>query len=999
VTRVLQVAHPRCEEVHSEALRLEAHSFVYHFDSLETATEAAFFKLRQQSDMRVLYIRVERDVRGRDFALKCLVQIVDLRPFQPPVQSYRREYRHNASVKDHILTKETRDARFYTDNQTTLKEFRWFDCDTVNKALAEAVSLQCIEGNRCKLVDIDLIRRNRIKEPRIGLYLTGFQVSVADDVAQRRKTMHYYSEDQLLKSLHQAASILLGAHNRVNPTQAILHTCLHPANLGIEETITSVQGFGLTWAIPCDPVSRLYMCPEWRGSGQGDAQLADVFALGAVMLHMARLWVPCGFHTSDVTQLADVIENSLSGLKYSQGFKDILAGMLAVRPEHRVTMKLVVQRAQQISTLPAAQSPQPEPIPLVIRPLTVLREPEPHCEELDPSALLAALVGMRGSASIPQLTSIYVQLFELYCKNGTKSEAERVANEALSMHQVAYPMGNSMRFSCYQSFISTASDHGFYRLAKQLTTSALFDLQYSTTASPLEYNYCYRQLAVLNARLGSLQEAEKFAVMSLKGREPNTADAEILLLAAESAYLDDRKRKCVQYANQALKLGGEQLPVLTLLASTTLELEDYASSKAHYQRLIPLKQAFDPAADLYALHQALAVSCFRLQAYSEAETEYMWLLASPRAPDCCSLEAVEYYANLGVACHQLGKLETAEHYYTLAVDIKQKLNQPLDLITSSLQGLVAVEKDLGRCGKVPNLLRNFIRKVEEIEGEQSQITKAALVFAQSSAESVPLPLLASEFYHLLQQYEEKSVDFLAVASNLIAQGELLKAEETLYSHLVQIYHNHTRFPQSSGYSIQRFLRLVADLTSQQLALPFKYQLGMANSSAELLLSNNTWQARYTPEADKDLHCWVDDLKQANPTIQAHTVISTITNRLDTSGDALKLADLKTAYSFLAEGFLLQSQALSNMSDLQGALRDAHEASLIRAVLACICSLQPSRLLVKLMLTAGSWGHLVLPDLATVDVGEGLWTVLVQPVVRKTREVSSVYVSQCQVGSS
>ena len=190
--------------------------------------------------------------------------------------------------------------------------------------------------------------------------------------------------------------------------------------------MTGVMGWAapLLTPLPLDEASRVYACPEWRDSVQGDVRKADVFALGAVMLHMARLWLPLDFHTTDIVELHEVIKSSVSNFEYSDDFKTLLSDMLSTHPETRPSINTVLQRAKQ----PIGRfilSKKINPAETFSLHFHLIENPTTDVVQMEPLELLSALEEMKNEGRIHDLVPIYVDLFRIYCAKGDKMQLKK----------------------------------------------------------------------------------------------------------------------------------------------------------------------------------------------------------------------------------------------------------------------------------------------------------------------------------------------------------------------------------------------------------------------------------------------------------------------------------------------------------------------------------------------------------------------------------------------
>lgn len=159
-----------------------------------------------------------------------------------PTWQPNREYEH---VR---LIHESRDERIYKRNTLVQKEYKWFNCEAVNKALADAVSLAAeIQGNNSFVTEVKCILNPDYGKPRILLFLRNKGFALLPDIHERRRHMTHYSELQLVDYLSSLANILHAAHKRVTSKQKLGHgslrpTCIYLSNIG--ENQSGIDGFG-----------------------------------------------------------------------------------------------------------------------------------------------------------------------------------------------------------------------------------------------------------------------------------------------------------------------------------------------------------------------------------------------------------------------------------------------------------------------------------------------------------------------------------------------------------------------------------------------------------------------------------------------------------------------------------------------------------------------------------------------------------------------------------
>lgn len=347
----------KCEEIEFEALRLEAFSVKLGFSSFAEAVGVAVNEVKRYLTAAfspLLSLQIENDIHAGSYILYLLAQRTKLRNHYMPPNSTQAT---TSTMDSYLLTpmRETRHALLSQAKEGVVKEYRGLTCESVNRALAEAVILLNVDGKKGRLLgEIQFYGSGR--EDKIRLFMKMGGKTIREDIALRRKQMNYYSEELLVQYLASIACTLNSVHTKVSLIQGSGHGSLTPACIMIEgEEVTGIDGFGVSrlGRVSLDFASQVYACPEWRDIQLEDVQAADVYALGMVLLHMTRLWLPCDCYTSNVSR-SQSIASSLSQINnYSQDFKVLLTALLS----DRMTTKDVLTRTSRLLPAPIRLNP------------------------------------------------------------------------------------------------------------------------------------------------------------------------------------------------------------------------------------------------------------------------------------------------------------------------------------------------------------------------------------------------------------------------------------------------------------------------------------------------------------------------------------------------------------------------------------------------------------------------------------------------------------------
>lgn len=920
------------EALESQTLRMEAFLVKQHCSSLLEATQAAVSLVNHYlaaDSSSLLALKVEENSKTGEFSLVLLIQRGELRSPYDFLSSARTTFQASTAGEKLLLISETRYARLYGTKDSAIKNYKWFDCESVNRALTEAVTLLGQRGKEGRLLQEINLNTWRT-ECSIQLLLRMKGTTLRGDIKQRRKRMNHYSEELLVRYVACLAKLLHCVHLRVIARQGCGHGSLSPACILIEsEGVGGVEGFGgsLLCRLPLDLPSSVYASDEWRSAQQGEIQAADVFALGMVLLHMAQLWLPLDFYTSG-KPLSESIACSLARLSsYSQGFRDLVGAMLAIRPQDRLSMQSVLERAVQHRVFE---------VPRVI----------PPKQNLNVAVQLAA--SQRNARPIEarvvnalEVIPAYAEQFNLCCTRGEYDNAEKLADTTIVKHRLD-------PFPLCQTFISIAMAHGLNRFAKSLISKALSVLRVCPAALSSQYAYCYQQLTTISTRMGILQDTERYVSQWLKldGSSERPELLEMLTTGANAAFLADRKTQCVMLGTRALDLLGRQAEPKLLLQLLTLLI-----NAAHHTKMSEKRQ------DNY------------LRLLDLAET-----------------------SGAGLYVRVLKMRE--ELYFDFALS-ETHLSEPAWI---SLQGVAALGTELGDSPQqVASILRRFVRSFEEVEGEQGPSTLAALQTAEHMAESLNLPLLATELQCTRELYEGRAVNLQERAENWVAQGELVLAEEACFAmetaNPFQSFLDGLRtgliVAQISPKDVANFLTLASREAFSALSNipackfpPQSKNVPKLSLTLSLHRTSAEWSVKCTNRADEQFRYSLGAAAKKNP-FPVEILAKSFETEQKSEFDHY-LNQLKSTYRYFARALTLQSQFYANTRNLQGAQNAGHRAAIAFAGLTQISSLRPCLIVMKTLLTVSNWPELKI-NVQEVEAGEELWSKLVLPLLGEARD--------------
>jgi len=220
-----------------------------------------------------------------------------------------------------------------------VKSYSLISLALTNRFLNEAVAMASIEHpHNARLHEVKLTEVG--PSCTLHLILERMEKSLKEDIQARVKANETFKEAELLTFLCQVGSGLTRAKKK-----SLHHRNLKPSNILIDTDCT----YKVTDYQPhCPSPSNLYSSPQLRDvycrqRAEYDIAAADVYALGLVTLHMARLVPPHRLHTFNDLQAKTDLE--IGSLNYSTHFQQVLAGLLRVEEAQRFPVERVVEAA------------------------------------------------------------------------------------------------------------------------------------------------------------------------------------------------------------------------------------------------------------------------------------------------------------------------------------------------------------------------------------------------------------------------------------------------------------------------------------------------------------------------------------------------------------------------------------------------------------------------------------------------------------------------------
>lgn len=533
-----------------------------------------------------------------------------------------------------------------------------------------------------------------------------------------------------------------------------------------------------------DNRGRAYVSPEWRTLQSGAAEAADVFALGAISLHSACLWLPYGFSTNFTPSLSACIRRNVANLNYSHSFKQLLSRMLEINPGKRISMREVVSEAMKCSLNLTEKASGGRNIQLTlsrIAPISITNN------ELTDKMLLEKISNARKSGKIEKLEHMYLTLLQLHLVRNEDEKAKTVAYEALSVWKNLHKSSNYRLSPYYQSIINLFLTRNLYHLAKQLTGAALTYLQRQRTRTGLDLIYCYKQLAILNIQLGEGAEAYRSACLCLQkiGDQRSRDIVEMMVITAKACSMLGKVSEAAQWARKALVLQETVdetalAPILSLLISLTRILLRYDECSLYYLRMIAITEELEPTANLDSMYQEFSSICLNCRAYFDLEKLLRNLICKNQTPK------IWWFDVLAICCYKQKQYLAAEEYHLRALELKNNSGENSMKIRQNLKGLIKARIKLGKVEEFGEICRHYVSTFEECDGEESASTRNSLQFVQKCAEQANLHLLSDEFRLKRDRYAGKKISLIAVAKNYYAQKEFALLETACHEAMSQV---------------------------------------------------------------------------------------------------------------------------------------------------------------------------------------------------------------------
>ena len=229
---------------------------------------------------------------------------------------------------------------------------------TLNAALAQA---KVQHPNTCEILEVQM----EINTTNCSIFhvLEALDTDLRKDIEDRRRPNRPYTERELRQMLQHTASALTYAHNK-----KIAHRDVKPSNIFRTAGTYKVGDFGCFFMNRDSSVTvsaagdSNYMSPQLREAcmrrSPYDAYKADVFALGASLLHMATLTSPKDSVTTK--RIQEAVGRDVEALPYSAELKKLIIRMLAYEEGDRPTMKQVCDALVHPEEVKLPQAPTTE---------------------------------------------------------------------------------------------------------------------------------------------------------------------------------------------------------------------------------------------------------------------------------------------------------------------------------------------------------------------------------------------------------------------------------------------------------------------------------------------------------------------------------------------------------------------------------------------------------------------------------------------------------------
>ena len=271
---------------------------------------------------------------------------LDAEPFYFNSESSVGLYRGRSIARDKPVVVKRHDFTLIQHKNTQIRMNQ-----ALNAALAQA---KVNHLNSCDILEVHI----KIESTFCSIYhvLEALDGDVAQDIKRRKGNNERYDEKELRQALWQTASALSYAHSK-----KIAHRDVKPNNIFKSGETYKLGDFGCFYMKRAKSVTQTstgdlrYMSPQIRAAYLTDNAyspfMADVFALGASLLHMASL-KKIKSYGSELRSEEGSME--IERLPVSLPFKQLLKQMLAYEEEQRPTMDKVREALEYPGGAPAA---------------------------------------------------------------------------------------------------------------------------------------------------------------------------------------------------------------------------------------------------------------------------------------------------------------------------------------------------------------------------------------------------------------------------------------------------------------------------------------------------------------------------------------------------------------------------------------------------------------------------------------------------------------------